>query len=125
MFKPIFDQFVVEAPIAVIARSIMEHLLNSEQLDEWFDQAAKEQYTRNLLFSSIFDIMTQVVLGSRPSVHAAYQASEEKVGVTITSVYNKINGIEPNVSNQLSGYVGLNTIDFIINRSNRYANLFF
>jgi len=47
MFKPIFDQFVVEAPIAVIARSIMEHLLNSEQLDEWFDQAAKEQYTRN------------------------------------------------------------------------------
>ncbi len=90
MFKPIFDQFVVEAPIAVIARSIMEHLLNSEQLDEWFDQAAKEQYTRNLLFSSIFDIMNQVVLGSRPSVHAAYQASEEKVGVTITSVYNKI-----------------------------------
>ena len=105
MFKPIFDQFVVEAPIAVIARSTMERLLNSEQLDDWFDQVAKEQYTRNLVFSSIFDVMNQVVLGSRPSVHAAYQASEEKIGVSITSVYNKINGIEPNVSAQLVRYV--------------------
>jgi hypothetical protein len=60
---------------------------------------------RSLLLSSIFDVMNQVVLGSWPSVHAAYQASEENIGVPITSVYNKINGTEPNVSAQLARYV--------------------
>jgi len=29
-----------------------------------------------------------------PSVNAAYQASRAEIGVSITSVYNKLNGIE-------------------------------
>jgi hypothetical protein len=32
-----------------------------------------------------------VVCGVHPSVHAAHQASAEEIGVSVTSVYNKIN----------------------------------
>jgi hypothetical protein len=35
------------------------------------------------------------------SVNAAYQAAEENIGVSITSVYNKLNGIEPEISAEL------------------------
>jgi hypothetical protein len=73
-------------------------------LNEWFDSAASEQYTKQLLFSSIFDIMSQVVQGSSRSVHAAYQASKEDISVSITSVYNKLNGIETETSAELVRY---------------------
>ena len=58
MLSPVFDRFVDVSPISVMARSTMERVLNPEQLDAWFDRTAKEQYTKDLLFSSVFDIMS-------------------------------------------------------------------
>ena len=87
-----------------MARGMMERVLNPSQLNRWFNATAELQYTKDLLFSTVFDIMSQVVCGSRPSVHAAYQASEEKIGVSITSLYNKLNGIETNTSAELVRY---------------------
>ena len=95
MLSPVFTPFVKNSPISVIARGMLERVLNPEQLDQWFDSTAKAQYTRDLLFSTLFDRMSQVVQGSQRSVHAAFQASIEDIGVSITSVYNKLNGIEP------------------------------
>jgi hypothetical protein len=102
--NPVFERFVKETPISVMARGTMERVLNPEQLNEWFDKTAHDQYTRELLFSSVFDIMSQVVCGSRPSVHAAYQASKEDIRVSITSLYNKLNGIEATTSAELVRY---------------------
>jgi hypothetical protein len=104
MLSPIFERFVKETPISVIARSAMERIFNPEQLDKWFDATAQEQYTKDLLFSSVFDIMSQVVCQSRPSINAAYQATKDQIGVSITSLYNKINGIEPQTSAELVRY---------------------
>ena len=104
MFSPILDRFAIDSPVSVMARAAIERVLNPEQLNEWFDSTAKEQYTKELLFSSVFDIMSQVVCGSRRSVNAAYQASKEKIGVSITSLYNKLNGIESHTSAELVRY---------------------
>lgn len=104
MLSSIFDSFVQKSPISVMARGIMERVLNPDQLNQWFDSTAEAQYTKDLLFSSLFDIMSKVVLGSHRSVHAAYQATEEEIGVSITSVYNKLNGIETHTSAQLVRY---------------------
>jgi hypothetical protein len=82
-----------------MARGIMERVLNPEYLDEWFDRTADKQYTKELMFSSLFESL--VVLGSHPSIHAACQASENDIGVAITSVYNKLNGIEPAIAAEL------------------------
>ena len=104
MLNSVFDRFAEQSPISVMARGMMERILNPAQLNEWFENTAQEQYTRELLFSSVFDIMSQVVCGVHSSVHAAHQASEEKIGVSVTSVYNKLNGIEANTSAELVRY---------------------
>ena len=104
MLNSVFDQFAKKSPISVMARGMMERALNPDQLNQWFDSTADAQYTKDLLFSTLFDIMSKVVLGSHRSVHAAYQASEEDIGVSITSVYNKLNGIEAHTSAQLVRY---------------------
>jgi hypothetical protein len=104
MVKSIFDRFAKESPICVMARALMERVFNPEQLDKWFEQTAEEQYTRDLLFSTVFDIMSDVVCGARKSVHAAYQASKEDICVSVTSLYNKLNGIEVKTSAELVRY---------------------
>jgi hypothetical protein len=104
MLNSIFKPFVEKSPISVMARGMLEHVLNPDQLNKWFDTTAKEQYTKDLLFSTIFELMSQVVQGSRRSVHAAFQSSKEDIGVSITSVYNKLNGIEADTSAELVRY---------------------
>jgi Transposase DDE domain len=113
MFSFIFNQFVKESPVCVIARAAMERVLNKDLLNQWFNRSAKEQYTRELLFSSVFDIMSQVVHGSRRSVNAAYQHAKDHIGVSITSLYNKLNGIEAHTSAELVRYAAGQVIPVI------------
>ncbi len=100
-FGKVFQPFVEERPIAVMARGVLENLLNAEKIDELFERTAEVQYTRELAFSTVVDLMGQVVLGVQPSVHAAYQAQAEKVGVSDQAIYDKLNGVEPGVSAEL------------------------
>ncbi len=104
MLNPIFEKFVEKSPVSVMARGMLERVLNPQQLDQWFETTAQKQYTKKLLFSSVFDIMTQVVSGSQSAVFAAYQASGDNIGVSVKSVYNKLNGIELNTSAELVRY---------------------
>ena len=104
MLKALFDPFIEKSPVPVMARGMMERILNPEQIDEWFDSTAEFQYTKDLLFSSVFGIMTEVVLGTRKSVNAAYQASEEEIGVSVSALYQKLNGIEPETAAGLVRY---------------------
>ena len=104
MLNPIFTKFVEKSPISVMARGVMEHVLNPQQLDEWFDNTAEKQYTRTLLFSTVLDIMVQVVSNTHTNVHTAYQASIENISVSTTSLYNKLNGIETHLSSDLVRY---------------------
>src|SRR6266705_4321248 len=45
--------------------------------------------------------MGQVVLGVQPSVHAAYQAQADQLGVSDQAIYDKLNHIELCVSAEL------------------------
>lgn len=104
MLNPKFDAFIQESPISVMARSLVERSFQPEQLDHWFNITAQKQYTKELLFSNVFELMSLVVQGSYRSVNAAYQASPEKYGVSIRAVYDKLNGIEPELSAELVRY---------------------
>lgn len=97
----VFERFVKETPVSVMVRGLLEKALCPKALDELFERSAKTQYTRELLFSTVVNLMSLVVCGVHPSVHAAHQASVEEIGVSVTSVYNKINGIEPSTSGEL------------------------
>jgi hypothetical protein len=54
ILNPVFKPFVEKSPISVMARGIMERVLNPDQLNEWFDDTAETQYTKDLLFSTLF-----------------------------------------------------------------------
>ena len=86
MLSDIFKRFIEAGPLSVMIRGLVERLLNPEQRDRWFKQVAEEQYTRNLLFSTVVSVRLEVVCGSRKSVGAAYPAMEEAIPVSIQAV---------------------------------------
>jgi len=94
LMSKIFDRFVEKTPVSVMARAAMEHAMAPDALDALFVEHADKQYTRELLFSSVVDLMGVVVSKIAPSVHAAYQEVAETLPVSITSVYNKLNNLE-------------------------------
>jgi Transposase DDE domain len=101
LLSQVFERFVGKSPISVMARATIEHAMAAEALDGLFNQHANQQYTRELLFSSVVDLMGIVVSKSQPSVHAAFQAVAGTLPVSITSIYNKLNGVEPSVTSAL------------------------
>ena len=97
----VLDRFIDKAPMSVMTRILLEKVLAPERLDECFERVTDTQYTRELMFSSLFGLMTQVVTRVFPSVNAAYQHQKEDIGTSITSVYNKLNGLDTKVSEAL------------------------
>jgi hypothetical protein len=98
LLETIFAPFVKERPICVMARAILERLLDAPHLDALFARTAQQQYTRELLFSSLVQLMSEVVLGVHPTVHAAYQANKDAIGVSTTALYNKLDRVETGVA---------------------------
>ena len=97
----ILKRFMEKSPIPVMARALLERVLTTERLNICFEAAAERQYTRDLLFSSLFELMSLVVLKVFPSVNSAYQAEKANIGVSIASVYNKLNSLEENIPARL------------------------
>jgi len=101
MLGAVFERFVEKSPISVMVRATLERVLSADRLDLWYERTAEKQYTRELLFSTVYDLMSQVVFCVQPSVRAAYLAQEADVGTSIVSVYNKLNGLETRTSAEL------------------------
>ncbi len=94
MLAEVFERFVEKSPISVMVRGTLERVLGADRLDLWYERTARKQYTRDLLFSTVYGLMSQVVFRIKPSVHAAYRDYEGGVEASIVSVYNKLNGVE-------------------------------
>ena len=52
MLSSIFEQFVQESPVTVMARALMERVFAPERMDKLFETHAKVQHQQELLFSS-------------------------------------------------------------------------
>src|SRR4029434_10241454 len=98
LLDTVFAPFVKERPICVMARAVLERLLDAPRMDALFARTAQHQYTRELLFSSLVQLMSEGVLGVHPTVHAAYQANKAAIGVSTTALYNKLDRVETGVS---------------------------
>jgi hypothetical protein len=97
----VFERFVERTPFAVMSRSLLERTLTPQALDALFEDKAQAQYTRELTFSSVVDLMGQVVTAAFPSVRAAFLDKSFNISVSLTALYNKLQGIEVAVSGQL------------------------
>ena len=98
MLGRVFDAFVQETPISVMLRGLMESVFNPERIDAIFDHHAQVQYTRELLFSDVVNVLSLVVCGIHPSVNAAYKAKAEDLNIERSAFYRKLNGVETDVS---------------------------
>jgi len=106
LFEKVLERFAEKSPLTVMLRGALEYALRPELLDQLFGDAARRQYTHQLLFSTLVDLTTLVVCRIRRSHHAAYQADPAAVGVSLRALYDKLDRAEPAVSAALVRHVG-------------------
>jgi IS4 transposase len=94
----ILDRFVERCPAVVMVRATLEKLLRPDRLDQIFEDARQRQYTKQLLFSQVVAVMASVVTRTHSSVHAAYLAMKDRLGVSPAALYEKLNHAEPQVA---------------------------
>ncbi|WP_250480123.1 MULTISPECIES: IS4 family transposase [unclassified Caballeronia] len=96
VLKEVVDRFLQHSPVTVMARVALQRALDPEWIDALFERERKSQYTRELLFSTVVDVMASVAVGLHASVHVAARMSES-LDVSITALYDKINRTEPDL----------------------------
>ena len=97
----IIDRFVAETPVAVMVQATLRRVFADSALDDLFERHAQAQYTRELTFSTVTKLMIQVATKKHASLHAAFRRAYREVPVSVTSLYNKVNGVETGVSQAL------------------------
>lgn len=96
--EDLLAEYARKAPVPVMLRGILENVLAPQRLNAIFENEAKKQYTRELTFAMIVDLMCRVVTRVQPSPHAAYRERAADLPVGERAMYDKINGVEPPVS---------------------------
>jgi len=97
MWQEVIDRFEEQAPGAVMAHLTLEQALPASWIDEVFQSHRRRQYPRELLFSSVVELMLLVTLGLRPSLHAAVRKLAKRLPVSLAALYGKVQRTEPAV----------------------------
>jgi len=96
--KQIIDRFEKKSPVCVMVRAALENVFSADRLEAVFDRHARRQCSGELMFSTVAGMMAAVVCRIQPSINAAYREDAEEIGVTVKAVYDKLRGIELDVS---------------------------
>ena len=96
MWSEVLDRFERHAPVSVMARVALEQALPTGWIDQVFEASRQRQYPRELMMSSVVELMMLVSLGLRPSLHAAARKMEH-LPVSLAALYDKVNRTEPAV----------------------------
>ena len=96
MIDHVLERYSAVSPLSVMAHVGLQYCFSSATLDSLFDRHRDLGYTQELAFSATVDLMSLVVTGAQRSVRAAY--AHRSVGVTLKSVYEKLQHLEPSVS---------------------------
>lgn len=98
ILREVVERFAKQAPVCSMIRAMMENTLSEERLNGLFERTAERQANKELMFSTVAELMGLVACKIHPSLNAAYQAKQEQVGVTIKALYDKLQRMEPGVS---------------------------
>ena len=75
----VLERFQKKSAITVMAQLGLARALDAKWIDKLFAEHSTSQYTRELLFSTMVDLMSLVSLGLSPSVHAAAKSMGEQL----------------------------------------------
>lgn len=103
MSKDALQRFILLRPLAVMVRCITQEILD-DGLDAVFEENRQRQYQREMLFSQLAITMADVVLGLETSPHQAYKTHREDLRVSATCFYDKLNRVEPSISESMVRY---------------------
>src|SRR3978361_1341091 len=90
----VLARFEQHAPASVMARTVLEHAFSPDWIDAGFEAERQRQYSRELMFSTVVELMMLVSLGLRPSLHAAARQMGNMPG-SLASVAEKSHQNEP------------------------------
>jgi hypothetical protein len=99
----LLERFAKERPVAVMYRALLERVLSAERTNKLFDETALQQYEHRIAFSTVVDILGEVVTRQQKAVHSAYEAygGKQTVGASVVSLYGKMAKTETQVSERL------------------------
>lgn len=99
----LLDRFAAERPVAVMYRALLERVLSAERMNALFRDTAVEQYESPIAFSTVVDILGEVVTRQQKHVNTAYKAYGGKptVGGSVAALYEKMAKVEPAVAERL------------------------
>lgn len=95
MFDKVIERFLRHSPVSVLSSLVAQRALDPHWLDQVFHQHRDRTYEKELLFSSVIDLASHVVLGLQPSLHAAFKRAP--LDASFQAVYGKIHRTEPAV----------------------------
>lgn len=101
LLGPKFEAFVERSPVSVMMRGLVEKFFHPERVDRLFEEHAVVQYTWQLPFSTVAEVLSEVVFNVSPSVGASLQEREGTLPVSRRAFYKKLNGVEPVVGRAL------------------------
>src|SRR5574342_1189462 len=96
----VLSRFSERSPVTVMAQVALTRALDPDWMDALFEEHRQRQYSRELMFSTVIDLMATVAVGLQPSVHAAAQARDD-LPVSLAALYDKINNTEPSLARAL------------------------
>jgi hypothetical protein len=106
--------FACKAPMAAGARAVFEHLFRADSLNAWFRDRAFSQYERELTFSALVELMAAVTFRRQASIRKAYLAAPNSWAVSLSAVYQKLQGVEPNLCAALLADTSLRLRELIV-----------
>ncbi len=94
MFDEVMKHFEQQAPVCVMARAVLQRAITPQWVDDVFAEHRQRRYPRELLFSTVVELMTLVSLGLSPSLYAAATRARQ-LPVSLAALYEKVNRTEP------------------------------
>ena len=113
VFGKLFQRFVDASPACVMHRALMENVFAADKLNAMFRAAAEIQYERELLFSTVVDLTSQVVCRISQTTRMAYLAQRAQITVSLQAIYDKLQHIELGTSRALVRYTARQTSELI------------
>lgn len=101
ILEEIYDRFANDAPVPAMTRAALENCFAASELDRIFRENSEQQVEGDLLFSTVVDVLQLAVLRGRSSLNAAYNDKKAEIGISVKSVYDKLAGVETNVSRSM------------------------
>lgn len=101
LFKAVYDRFADRSTVTLMTRIIHERAFSAKAIDALFERESERQYTREILFSAMVEVMMLVVLGEEPSVHAAWKKNKHVITTSVQALYDKLSHVEPAVASAL------------------------